>query len=194
MEPPPKRSKVRGTFVEDGLIRSYVPQPECCVEEVGIDGKPKPRGAQCRYCHRFAVAYRDVNGKNTLSVYCHTESGIARLVENSHSFGQIFTEDTPEGKDICFPCVFSQITAKKVAGDSPPYTAEEYEHHMGHLVDGEAWCADDTIASILFYFLVYGYELTNKEAKCALITGRLAQGNLRVWWENPGSTLPEIEN
>jgi hypothetical protein len=180
------------TFVEDETIKSYVPEPKRCAAEVGTDGKLKSRGDQCHYCKRHENIFRNVNGKNTRPVYCHTENGIARVVAGSHSFGQVFTEGTRE--NICYDCVFEEITANTVAGESPPYTKDNYADHMGHLVNGEGWCANSAIASILFYFLLCGYDFTNAHVKSALITGRIQKGNLREWMKNPGSTLPEIEN
>jgi hypothetical protein len=113
-------------------------------------------------------------------------------VSGASSFGQIFTKDTPESKNMCICCVFRRITDLQIAGASPPYaTAETYHRYMGQLAEG--WYANGAIASILFYFLAYGYELANTEVRPMLITGRLANGNLRAWLKHPRSTLPAFD-
>jgi len=143
-------------------------------------------GTMCSTCGHFAYHHADINGDDAKPLFL---LGHRVVNPNGYSYGQV--EVLGPEESICIGCTYKTINEKQLAGPGPfPYkNLEEYKCHLGHLTPSTGLNRNDVAASILFYFVAYGYEPVNKE-KFALFCGALQKGNMIEWLDAPGNTLP----
>lgn len=141
-------------------------------------------GLQCGHCGRRACRYGIADAEQRV-----LETRV--VLSDQHNFARVGSTH------VCVACRIRTPRWYLLAGGSPPYPSfEAYLVGVGgaeRITDRVANAPTSEAVALIFFALVYGYELLEAQGWKALLYG-LAEGNLAEWSQRPGAVMPAIHN